>query len=103
MITITDKQKVTLTLIPKTKAGNLAKIDGIPVWGVDDVNIASLSISSDGLSAVASSSSPGNTIVFAFADANLNEGIREVLVEIEINVVDSQNLLTISSSSPINL
>ena len=101
MITITDKQKVTLTLITKTKAGNLAKIDGMPAWGVDDINIVSLFISPDGLSAVASSNSPGKTIIFALADADLSLGIKEVLGEIEINVIDSQNLITISSSGPI--
>ena len=103
MITITDKQKVALTLIPKTKAGNLAKIDGMPAWGVDDVSIISLSVSPDGLSAVASSNSPGNTIIFVLADADLSSGIKEILGEIEINVINSQNLINITSSNPIKV
>jgi hypothetical protein len=99
MITIIDNQKVVLTLVPLTKAGNLAKLDDLPAWGVGNSEVLSLIVSSDGLSATALANSSGVTTVFVAADANLGPEIKEISGEIEIRVINPQSLVTIKTET----
>lgn len=75
---ITNEQKVPITLNITTDTGKPAKVDGAPAWVVLSGN-STLAVAEDGLSAeFISSDDPGDTSVIVKADADLGEGIEEI-------------------------
>jgi len=85
-ITITNEQKVPVTLAPVTATGKPAKLDGKPLWSVESGD-STLAVADDGLSAyLISSDTPGDTVVLVRADADLGEGIEEVADTIKLTV-----------------
>lgn len=88
---LTDEQKVTLALTPKTAAGNPAKLDGAPVWSVSAPEVASLEVAEDGLSATVVTVGLGAVQVSVSADADLDEGeVRTVSGVLDIEVVAAE-------------
>lgn len=86
-ISITNEQKITVTLTPKTDTGKPAKLDGVPTWEVVSGN-STVVAAADGLSAsLVSSDDPGDTQVLVKADADLGEGIVEISDIIQLTVV----------------
>ncbi len=86
-VRLTNEQKVTVTLTPKTDAGKTAKLDGKPTWEVIDGN-STVAPSEDGLSAVITSADdPGDTQVLIKADADIGEGIEEISDVLKVSVV----------------
>ena len=76
--TITNEQKISVTLNITTDSGRPAKVEGAPAWVVLSGNSAVVP-AEDGLSAVVTSSDdPGDTSVIVKADANLGEGVEEI-------------------------
>lgn len=51
LLTITNEQKITVTLNPTTLAGNPATLDGAPVWEALGDGDATIEVAPDGLSA----------------------------------------------------
>lgn len=91
MLTLTDEQKVTLTIQPLTAAGNPARVDGTPAWDVSDQAIVFLAVDPDGLSAVATTSGPlGTCQVSVSADADLGSGVRSLTGILDITVVAAE-------------
>lgn len=95
-ISITNEQKVSVTLNITTDAGRPAKVDGAPAWVVLSGS-SSLAVADDGLSAVVTSSDdPGDTSVIVKADADLTpnqpggEGIVEISDTFTVHVVGAQ-------------
>jgi hypothetical protein len=87
LITITNEQKVEVTLAPSTAAGNPATLDGMPTWEVTEGD-ATLEVSTDGLSAFLVSGAAGvNSKVTVTADADLGEGIVSLTDTIDLAVV----------------
>lgn len=87
LITITNEQKVQVTLVPTTEAGNPAVLDGAPVWEVTDGD-ATIEVSDDGLSAyLVSGEADVNSVVTVTADADLGEGVVEITDTIDLAVV----------------
>lgn len=83
-ISITNEQKVKVTLTPVTAAGRPAKLDGVPTWQVSSGD-STVVPSADGLSAdLISSDIPGETMFVVSADADLGQGV--------VNITDSVKL-----------
>jgi hypothetical protein len=84
---LTDEQKVKLTAGFFTKAGNVAQVDGAPVWTSSDPTIVAVVADAGGFSAYAITSGPLGTVqVSVTADADLGEGVRSVTGIIDIEV-----------------
>lgn len=60
-----------------TKSGKPAKVDGKPVYAVDE-KLASLAIAEDGLSFVLTALAAGIAVVTVTADADLGEGVKAI-------------------------
>lgn len=81
-------QKLPISLAIKDIKGNAAKVDGAPKWAVTNEALASLVVAEDGLSAVLSPVGPvGLLKVQVKADADLGEGVKEIVGELEIELV----------------
>jgi hypothetical protein len=87
LITITNEEKVQVTLIPTTAGGNPATVDGIPVWTVVSGD-ATLEVSEDGLSAfLISGEANVNSQIEVSADADLGDGVATITDVIDLAVV----------------
>jgi hypothetical protein len=81
---------VTLSVAaPVDAKGHTAKLDGIPVWELDDESNAQIvSQADDGLSCVVHlDDTPSATQVRVSADADLGDGVREIVAVAVLNVV----------------
>ncbi len=89
-ITLTNEQKVKVTLNPTTGGGRAAKIDGQPTWTVPSGG-ATLEVAEDGMSAfIISPDEPGTSVVLIEADADLGEGIETIQATLTIVVVGAK-------------
>lgn len=87
LITITNEEKVQVTLSPATAAGNPAMLDGAPTWTVTEGD-ATLEVDSDGMSAFLVSGAPDvNSKITITADADLGEGVVTLEDTIDLAVV----------------
>ena len=87
MLIMTDSQKVSLAISPKTKAGNAAILDGIPVWTLGCVDHFNIAASEDGLSAVISSTGKlGVCQVNVTVDVDMGEGVEAITGTLDIEV-----------------
>jgi len=88
MFVLTDEQRVSCRAEFRTAAGNVAKVDGVPVWSKNDPQgILNLIASGDGLTAIiAATGGVGQAQVQVVADANLGEGVREVTGVLDVEV-----------------
>ncbi len=99
-VSITNEQKVTVTLKPVTNAGKPAKLDGAPAWTVvsgDSTVVAA----ADGLSAsLVSSDTPGDTTYLVDGDADLGSGVESVQDTITLTVIgaNAANLGLVASA-----
>ena len=89
LVTITNEQKINMTLAPMTAAGNPAVLDGVPSWNVVSGD-ALLEPAADGLSCYLISGSVGNSVITVTADADLGEGVREITDTIDLAVVSAE-------------
>lgn len=102
MLILTDEQKVQLSINPVTAAGNPAKVDDLPVWTSSDEDIITLEVSEDGMSAWAKTvGNLGSVQLTAKADADLGEGIREIVAVLDIKVKAAEAVaLSILAGTP---
>lgn len=102
-ISITNEQKVPVTLSPKTDAGKPAKLDGKPSVTVVSGNSQVANVSEDGLSfELVSSDDPGDTVVLIKADADLGEGVEEISDSLTLRVIGATaKNLGISVGTPV--
>ncbi len=90
LITITNEQKVLVTLAPTTAAGNPATLDGVAAWSVVSGD-ATLEVAEDGLSAyLVSGEADVTSQVEVTADADLGEGVVTLTDVIDLAVVAAQ-------------
>lgn len=90
LITITNEQKVLVTLQPTTAAGNPATVDGAPIWTVTEGD-ATVEPTDDGMSAyLVSGSADVNSKIQVVADADLGEGVQSITDTIDLAVVSAQ-------------
>lgn len=89
LITITNEEKVQVTLAPLTAAKNPASLDGAPVWTVTEGD-ATLDVATDGLSAfLISGAANTNSKISVSADADLGEGVVTITDVIDLAVVQA--------------
>lgn len=85
-ITITNEQKIKVSLAPVTATGKPANLDGKPSWSVISGD-STVEVAEDGLSAtLVSSDTPGDTQILVQADADLGEGVEEISDVIKLTV-----------------
>ena len=90
LITITNEQKVPVTLAPTTAAGNPATLDGTPSWTVLEGD-ATIEVAADCLSCyLISGSAYVNSKIEVSADADLGEGVQTITDVIDLAVVSAQ-------------
>lgn len=78
-------QVLPLAIAIQDKFGNVAKVDGAPAWELTDATLGTLEVAEGGLSAVLKPAGPvGICKVQVKADADLGEGVKELLGELEI-------------------
>lgn len=88
---LTDEQKFPLAVSFRTAAGNPAKVDGLPVWGVSNPDVLDMAVADDGLSAVFSAKGPlGTCQVNLTADADLGAGVKNLTGMFEVEVVSAE-------------
>lgn len=89
-ISITNEQKVRVTLMPVTAAGHPASLDGTATWEVISGN-STVEINADDNSAeLISSDDPGDTEILVKADADLGSGVTEISDVIRLTVLGAQ-------------
>ena len=78
-LSLTNEQKVNVTVTPKTQSGKPAKLDGKPTWEVTSGG-ATLAVADDGLSAdiISSDDDLSDSLVQISADADLGEGVETI-------------------------
>ena len=86
LITITNEQKVNVTLAPTTAAGNPGTLDGVPQWAVVTGD-ATIEPSADGLSCYLISGEPGLSQISVTADADLGEGVTNLTDTVDLAVI----------------
>jgi hypothetical protein len=79
--------KMVLKIV--NSAGQPAKVDGMPKWSVDAA-LASLAVSEDGMSAVLTALAAGVALVQVTADADLGEGVKELLASKAYEITDDE-------------
>ena len=89
MILPADK-KVTVAVLWKDKKGNVAPVDGIPIWESSDSTVAALTVAPDGLSASVAGGLIGLCQISVTADADLGEGVTNVAAILEVEVLAGQ-------------
>ena len=95
-------QSLPVSLSITDKKGNPAKVDGAPVWAVTDESLASLSVAEDGMSATVTPIGPiGSFSVQVKADADLGEGVKEIIGElaVELSAGDAE-VIALSAGQP---
>ena len=80
-------QALDLKVAFKDKLGNDAKVDGLPVWALTDPALGALTVAEDGLSAVFTAAAVGTLKVQCSADADLTDGTRTILGELEVTIL----------------
>lgn len=102
MLLMTTTQKATLSLDPRDAKGNVASLDGVPVWTVADPAVATLVINADGLSADVVSAGLGSTQVNVTADARFGPEVREISGVLDVQVSPAEAVtLGISAGTPV--
>lgn len=81
-------QKIKLGIEIKDKFGNPAQIDGKPVFALSDETLADMVVTEDGLSCDITPKGPvGALKVQAKCDADLGEGVKEILGELDLDLI----------------
>jgi hypothetical protein len=87
MLMLPVDKKAVLNIAIQDKAGNPAKVDGVPAWSVSDVAFGELSVSEDGFTAeFVPSGTLGSVQVNVQADADLGEGVKPLTGVLDIQI-----------------
>lgn len=79
-------EKVQAVVAFKDVDGNVASVDGMPVWAVDTANVA-MEVAADGMSAMFTAMSVGASKIQVSADADLGPDVKTIIGEGDIMVV----------------
>lgn len=99
---LTDTQQVSCTLDPRNSKGNPASLDGVPEWASSNPAVATVTPSTDGLTAVVKASGLGTAQISVTADADLDAGeTRAITGTLNIEVKPSEAVtLGITAGTP---
>lgn len=84
---LTATQQTAAAFTVQDAKGNPARVDGVPEWASSDPNVATVTPSADGFSAVVKAVQTGETQVSVTVDADLGEGVRPLIGVGDIEVV----------------
>lgn len=89
MLVLKDHQKVLVKVAPVSAAGNPAKVDGAVAWMVSDDSVLSVKkLDEFGLEVeVVTTGKVGAAQVKVVADADLGEGVKELVGLLDVEVV----------------
>ena len=94
MAQLSIDQTGTARFAPKDRAGNPALIDGAPSWLIDRADLADLAFSLDGLTcAIVPKGALGTLTLSVSADADLGEGVVNLVGSAEVEIVAGQAVL----------
>ncbi len=98
-------QALPLSIAIKDKFGNLAKVDGAPQWALTDAALGTLAVADDGMGAVFTPTGVvGLLKVQVTADADLGEGVKSILGELDIEVLAGEAVaVEIAAGEPVDL
>lgn len=107
--TITNEQKLPLSLNPTTEAGHAARVDGTPTWALRDGDPGTLEVAADGLSAVyvspdAVDADPTKNVaqVTVTADADLGQGVKNITDTAEVTIISAEaQSLGLTAGTPV--
>lgn len=85
-ITITNEQKVLVTVSPMTAGGRPAQIDGVPSVSVQTGASTVETTSNPNAFYLISSDNPGDSIFLVQCDADLGEGVQTIADTINLHV-----------------
>lgn len=96
-------QNLPMTIAISDKFGNPAKVDGAPVWALTDTALGALQVSEDGMSAtLVPQGAVGTLKVQVKCDADLGEGVKEILGELDIELLAGEaEVVAISAGTPV--
>jgi hypothetical protein len=98
-------QKLPLFIAIKDKFGNEAVVDGAPKWSVTDESLAEVVVAEDGMSAeVMPKGQLGAFKVQVHADADLGEGIKDLLGEMSVELIAAEAaVIEIGAGEPVDI
>jgi hypothetical protein len=83
---VSDQLPVSIAI--KDKFGNNASVEGAPAWALTDSSLGNLAVADGGMSAVFTPAGQVGTLkVQVSADADLGEGVKTILGELEIELL----------------
>lgn len=102
VLKLTDEQQVQLAINPVTAHGHQAAIDGAPKWASSDSNVVEVIVdTADPKKAVAIAGGIGKAQVSVTADADMGDGVREIVSTLDVEVVAAEAAsLGISAGAP---
>ena len=85
---LTIDQKARIDVAFTDRAGHPATVDGVPVWASSDEGLFSVQPAEDGMSAyvVAGDETGDAGLLTVRADADMGEGMREVVGTLEVRI-----------------
>lgn len=98
-------KKLPLAIAIADLKGNPAKVDGVPQWALSDSSLALLEVAEDGMSAMVVPVGPlGLVKVQVKADADLGEGVKELLGEMDVEMIAGEAVsLVVSAGEPVDI
>lgn len=88
MFTLPDDKKVTVKVSYVDAKGHPARVDGVPVWSSSDDTVATVVVdTTDPTKAVVTPVDLGQVQVTVKADADLGQGTRELVTNLDVEVV----------------
>ena len=98
-LVMTIDQEATLSIQPVDRVGNPASVDGVPQWSSAN-GFAMLVPSDDGMSCVVRSNQAGTDQVSVKADADLGEGVKELVGMMDVEFLAGEAVsISISASN----
>lgn len=102
MNTLTNEQKINLTVSPLTAGGKPATLTGIPLWSSSDINSITLVVSPDGLSVEAFAANIGSSTISVIGNAGTDVSPIQLSASVLLQVVSAPAAsLNIVVGSPI--
>jgi hypothetical protein len=100
---VTQTLPVSITITDKL--GNPAKVDGLPQWAITDASLAELIIAEDGMSAtIKPMGTVGAFKVQVKADADLGEGVKEIVGELDVELLAGDaEVINLSAGQPTDI
>lgn len=97
-------QNLPVSIQIKDKFGNSAQVDGAPVWSSTDTSLCEIEAAADGMSAlVKPRGGVGSCGVQVTADADLGEGVKSILGELELTFLPGDaETISIAAGEPVN-